>query len=82
MAHLRNRIALAAFCTLSAVPHLAAQSLDLTVHDVGLSIGDSRRVTGLRLNYRDRRMERVDGVNITLWSPYRDNHGVVNGLAL
>ena len=36
-----------------------AQSLDLTVSDVGISFGDSRRVTGLRINYRDRRMEEV-----------------------
>src|SRR6476620_10277821 len=83
MAPLRIRIAISALCAFTVVPVLAAaQSLDLTVNDVGLSIGDSRRVTGLRINYRDRRMERVDGVNITLWSPYRDNHGVVNGLAL
>src|SRR5262245_19122263 len=48
-----------------------------------LSIGDSRRVKGLRLNFRDRRMEQVDGINLTLWTPHRDAvGGVVNGLAL
>lgn len=60
----------------------AAQSLDLTVNDVGLSIGDSRRATGLRINFRDRRMEEVNGVNVTVWSPYRENRGVVRGLAV
>jgi hypothetical protein len=41
------------------------------------------RVTGLRLNYRDRRLERVDGVNATIWSPYKDaRRGLVRGLAL
>ncbi len=59
-----------------------AQSLDLTVNDVGISIGDSRRVTGLRINYRDRRMEEVNGINITAWVPYEENRGTVRGLAL
>src|SRR3569832_89704 len=76
-------LALAALCACSAIPVIAAaQSLDLTVNDVGVSIGDSRRVTGLRINFRDRRMEEVNGVNITVWSPYRENDGVVNGIAL
>lgn len=60
-----------------------AQGLDLTVNHVGLAIGEVPRVTGLRLNYRDRKLERVDGVNATIWTPYGDGGtGVVNGLAL
>lgn len=83
MSFLRNRILRAAVCSLPAIPGVAAaQSLDLTVNDVGISIGDSRRVTGLRINFRDRRMEEVNGVNITVWSPYRENRGVVHGVAL
>lgn len=74
---------LLAFCALVGSPAIAsAQSLDLTVHDVGISIGDSRRVTGLRINFRDLRMEEVTGINITLWTPYERNHGIVRGLAL
>ena len=61
---------------------LAQSSLDLTIHGVGLSIGDSRQLTGLRLNFRDRSLERVDGINATLWTPYEPAKGVVNGLAL
>lgn len=49
----------------------------------GLAIGDVPRVSGIRLNYRDRNLERVDGVNVTIWSPDEDISGeVVNGLAL
>lgn len=59
-----------------------AQVLDLTVHDVGLAIGDKPEMTGLRINFRDRRLKRVNGVNLTLWSPYSPATGVVNGLAL
>jgi len=72
-------VALAAF----VVPAFArAQSLDLTVNHTGLSIGDSRFVRGVRLNFRDRNLERVDGVNITVWTPYEPARGVVRGLAL
>jgi len=73
--------ALATAITLIAAP-AHAQSLDLTVNDVGISIGDSRRVVGLRMNFRDRRMEEVIGVNATLWMPYEENRGTVRGLAL
>jgi hypothetical protein len=42
---------------------------DLTVNDVGIAIGDAPRVTGLRINFRDRYLQRVNGVNITVWTP-------------
>jgi hypothetical protein len=69
---------------LSAIPALAQDrhSLDLTVNDVGLSIGDSRKVTGIRLNFRDKRLEEVNGINATIWTPYDEPNGVVRGLAL
>ena len=57
------------------------RSLDLTVKDVGVSIGDSRRVVGLRLNFRDRHLEEVVGINATIWTPY-EYTGTVRGLAL
>lgn len=62
---------------------LPAQSLDLMIDNTGLSIGDSRLVRGIRLNFRDRNMERVDGINATIWTPYEDARGgEVNGIAL
>ena len=77
------KASIAAVVALAAMPHFASgQSLDLTVNDVGISIGDSRRVTGLRINYRDLRMEEVVGVNITAWLPYERNRGRVRGVAL
>lgn len=66
---------------LAASP-LRGQAVNLTVNDVGISIGDSRRVTGLRLNYRDYNLEKVVGINATVWGPYRNPRGVVQGLAL
>lgn len=61
---------------------VAAQSLDLTIHNTGLSIGDSRFVRGVRINFRDSRLREVQGVNITVWSPYSPARGVVNGAAI
>lgn len=45
------------------------------IDNTGLSIGDSRIVRGIRLNFRDRNMERVDGINVTIWSPHEDAWG-------
>ncbi|GIV59400.1 MAG: hypothetical protein KatS3mg043_0489 [Rhodothermaceae bacterium] len=59
-----------------------AQGLDLTAGGVGLGLGDVPRVTGIRLNYRDRHLERVNGLNVTLWYPYHPAGGTVNGVAV
>ena len=74
---------------LGTIPSAHAQSsdpggsaLNLTVGTVGVSVGDSRRTTGLRLNYRDRRLERAVGLNLTLWRPHDEVSSVVSGLAL
>src|SRR5262249_35341454 len=77
------RVILPAFVlAVAPTPTLRAQVLDLTIHDVGLAIGDKPVMTGLRLNFRDSRLERVTGANITTWSPYKPVRGVVNGLAI
>src|SRR3954468_4829750 len=59
---------------------LGAQVVDLTVHDNGIAIGDKPRVNGVRINFRDRYLEHVNGVNLTLWSPYEPARGRVSGL--
>ena len=75
----RARLLLAATILPTAAP---AQSLDLMVHNTGLSIGDSRIVRGVRLNFRDDRLERVTGLNATIWMPYQPARGSVKGMAL
>ena len=79
---MRRLLFLTAFALALLGPDASAQSLGLTVDGVGVSFGDARRITGVRFNYRDRRMERVDGVNVTLWSPYTPAKGTVNGIAV
>lgn len=74
------KIALAGISLFAAAP-LSAQ-VNLTVNNVGISIGDSRRVTGLRINFRDRYLREVTGINATIWMPYEESRGDVRGLAL
>lgn len=59
-----------------------AQGLDLTVNHVGLAIGDVPKVTGIRLNFRDRDLQWVHGINATVWNPYQPATGDVTGIAL
>ncbi len=48
----------------------------------GLGFGNTPEFTGLRLNFRDRRVKRVTGINLTLWQPHRDNaDAVITGLS-
>jgi hypothetical protein len=73
------RVALAAL----ALPFvLEAQVIDLTINNVGLAIGDKPVMTGVRINFRDRELREVTGINATLWSPYAPAKGKVTGLAL
>src|SRR5690606_9367185 len=52
---------------------LHAQSVDLGAANAGLSIGNSPVWTGVRINWRDRDVQRVNGLNITIWRPSEDN---------
>ena len=61
----------------------AGQSLNVPAKTWGLSFGNSKEFTGLRFNFRDSRVSRVTGVNVTLWLPRKDNKdAVVTGLSL
>lgn len=83
--HIRStrRAARAALLVLGLPASALAQGLDLTINHVGLGLGDVPEVTGLRLNFRDRYLQRVDGMNVTIWNPYDDARpSVVRGIAL
>lgn len=47
-----------------------------------ISIGNYPRVDGVRINFRDRSLERVRGINLTIWEPHEPATGKVTGLAL
>ncbi len=67
----------------ASLPALAsAQGRDSGTRHI-LSIGGHPRVDGIRINFRDRELDRVRGANITVWSAYDDaDLGEVRGLAL
>ena len=55
-------------------------SLDLAINDVGISFGNSQRFSGLRLNFVDRDVGVVNGLNLTFWKPADNEKAVYNGL--
>ena len=57
-------------------------ALNLGMAGVGLSIGNSRRWAGLRVNWQDNAVDQVNGVNVTLWNAKHNEDMEVNGLAL
>ena len=62
---------------------LLAQSLDIPSKKWGVSFGNSKDWNGLRFNFRDSRVRRVNGINFTLWLPRKDNRDVIiSGLPL
>jgi hypothetical protein len=66
----------------NANPGAQAQSLDLAVSGYGLSIGNSTRFTGIRINAVDRQVEEINGLNLTLWNPRENPDAVYNGITL
>src|SRR5437588_9396414 len=60
----------------------SAQVIDLTLNNVGIAIGDKPEMTGLRINYRDRHLREITGINATIWTPHDPASGTVNGIAL
>ena len=65
------------------VPDHRPWSLDLTIHDFGLGLGNAKHIDGLRLNFRDSAPYTVHGISVTIWGPEHDTlGGDVTGLAL
>lgn len=75
---MRTTLSALALAFVVAMP-AAAQSSPRTIGPVCFGC---RRAIGLRLNFRDRDLDQVTGINITVWSPVRPTTGTVNGLAL
>src|SRR5690606_28167251 len=58
------------------------RNLDLGFAGYGISIGNSPAWTGLRVNFIDRDVRRVDGINLTLWRPHGSLGATFTGLAV
>ena len=57
-------------------------SLDLEYRGWGISLGNARQINGVRINGIDRKVESVNGLNLTLWNPDKSPRAVFNGAAL
>jgi len=64
------------------INQLCAQSLDLAVKNYGVSFGNSKNFNGLRVNFSDREVEKINGVNVTFWRAKNNMEAVVNGVSL
>jgi hypothetical protein len=60
--------------------HTGHFHIGLTIHGYGLSFGNARRITGIRVNGQDAELDRVNGINVTLWKPREPLTGTVNGI--
>jgi len=89
--HKTNKIRLhkvISVCSLLALIFLGnstvqAQSLDIPSKKWGISFGNSKNFTGLRFNIQDDGVQKINGINFTLWKPKKDNpDSVINGLSL
>jgi hypothetical protein len=72
-------VAVVAFVVDVARPPRTAAAQTRTIAPVCIAC---KKAAGLRFNYRDRDLERVDGANITVWRPYEPATGEVRGFAL
>ncbi len=59
-----------------------AQSLNIPTTHYGLSLGNSQKFTGVRINWSDRNVEQVTGLNLTLWRAKNNEQAVVRGISL
>jgi hypothetical protein len=61
---------------------LLGQSLDIPVKGYGISFGNSKKFAGLRFNFSDKRVDRIDGMNITLWKADENEDAIMRGISL
>src|SRR3989442_3377317 len=66
----------------TAPPRYGHFHIGLTIHDYGVSLGNAPRVNGVRLNVQDAELDRVNGINVTLWKPREPLSGTINGVHL
>ena len=61
-----------------------AQGVGVPTKRAGLGFGNLTRFTGIRFNFADRNVERITGVNVTIWQSKHseDQVGDVNGISL
>ncbi|MDP8238041.1 MAG: hypothetical protein P9X24_03040 [Candidatus Hatepunaea meridiana] len=56
-------------------------SINVTAWDYGFGFGNSKGINGIRINLSDERLERVNGINLTIWKPRNNPDAIINGAA-
>ena len=70
------------FVILGSVYHQSlVQALNIPFKEAGISFGNSKIFNGLRLNIRDRQVEKINGINITFWKAKENEEAQVNGVS-
>lgn len=61
-----------------------SQGLGIPSKKWGLGFGNFPVFTGVRFNYRDKNVEKINGINVTIWQPKDEavQTGTVNGLSI
>ena len=69
--------------------HLSAQdslsngkALNFPFKKYGISIGNSYEFTGIRINFADENVKRINGLNVTFWLKRSNQNAVVNGISI
>lgn len=61
-----------------------AQGVGIPSKKGGIGFGNLPVFTGLRFNYRDKNVEKINGINVSIWQPKDedDQTGTVNGISI
>jgi hypothetical protein len=61
---------------------LNKKSFNFPTKKYGISIGNSYEFTGIRINFADEGVKRINGLNVTFWlKPNENKYAVVNGIS-
>jgi hypothetical protein len=59
------------------------KALNFPTKNYGISIGNSHEFTGIRINYIDKGVEKINGLNFTLWAkPSKNQDAEINGMSI
>jgi hypothetical protein len=75
---------------LLGVSHLLARdsssngnALNFPANKYGISIGNSHEFTGIRINFADENVKRINGLNVTFWlKMFKNKNAIVNGISV
>jgi hypothetical protein len=61
------------------------RALNIPFRKYGVSIGNSYRFNGIRINFADSNVQRINGLNLTLWTKYKsvyNKDATINGISI